>query len=90
VTEEILRILLADLATVRIKCAGCGVISEMPIGKLSTAFGTEKDCPHCHMQIAGYVLTSLCDLSRAIGELLDKRSQDQIAVEFVATVAKRP
>jgi hypothetical protein len=83
-TEEILRILLSDLATVRITCAKCKVVSEMQTSKLFDAFSREKKCPHCSQPFDARVIRSLNDLSRAIEELADARTFDQIAVEFIA------
>jgi hypothetical protein len=48
VSEKILRLLLTDLSTVRIKCLapGCGVVSEMPVEDLPKNFANGL-CPFC-------------------------------------------
>jgi hypothetical protein len=89
-TEEILRILLSDLAMVRIKCAGCGVVSEMPISKLGTAFGFHKKCPHCPQELSPGLLRGLAGLAECITDLAKDDMTRQATVEFVSRPTARP
>jgi hydrogenase maturation factor HypF (carbamoyltransferase family) len=89
-TEEILRILLADLATVRIKCAQCGVVTEMPIEKLIGAMDRHKHCNHCSQQFDETIRRAFHWLGTAVSELSRDSAKAQATVEFIAPATKRP
>ena len=46
-SETILRILLSELTTVRIRCQFCDTIVELPVESLAKRFDAER-CAHCH------------------------------------------
>jgi hypothetical protein len=48
-SEEVLRVLLKDLETVRVRCMECDSVVEVSIQKLSMIFGRQV-CPCCQSQ----------------------------------------
>src|SRR5437868_14678266 len=56
-TETLLRILLSELKTVRVRCKGkngtCPMTYEIPIEELSSAFPYDQ-CPSCHQPFYGH------------------------------------
>jgi hypothetical protein len=89
VTEEILRILLADLATVRIKCAQCDVVTEMSADRLGNRYtGFPKKCPHCSQEFSVEFLRDLAGLAECITELSKPDMVRQAAIEFVSKTTK--
>jgi hypothetical protein len=68
-TEEILRILLSDLSTVRIKCAKCSVVTEMALDKLAAAFEDKSRCSHCGHEFDEELRRAFKMLSNAVSKL---------------------
>jgi NAD-dependent SIR2 family protein deacetylase len=89
-TEEILRILLSDLSTVRITCAKCSVVTELPTSKLPTAFELHKRCPHCQQELSPGLLRAFTWFGEGIAELSRDDMKQQATIEFVSRIPARP
>lgn len=81
-SETVLKILIAELALVRIICRhnGCNGVVEVPMDRLEDAF-RHHQCPVCQKEIYGTADTYLEDLGRAIQRI--NKFRKSFDVEFV-------
>jgi hypothetical protein len=87
-TEEILRILLADLTTVRIKCAQCGVVTEMSVECLAKRSPLPARCHYCSQEFSHQLRDAFKGIAECIVELSRPDSVRQATIEFVSKSAK--
>jgi hypothetical protein len=92
-SESLLRFLLSELRTIRLRCKGskdgspCGSVIELPVTRLAGFFGTQPPvCPFCGAQ---YGVRNMDGTYRNAFELLAAAMKDlasvadKVEVEFV-------
>jgi len=81
-SEHVLKILLSELVTVRVRCRqqGCGAIVEIPTEELDQKFHSGL-CPFCRAVLQLPQNNHLAELARALREL--KAAHQQVEVQFV-------
>lgn len=83
-SERILKVLLSELATVRLRCKhdGCGTVFEMPLRSLADR--KYEKCPVCARPLVEFPKNEHCyglnDLAKAIAFI---ETQKNLGVEFV-------
>jgi hypothetical protein len=88
-SEKLLKIMLAELETIRIVCKDCKTVFEFPLDNLEKAFRTKDktwECPHCHNPVMGDSSGSatggpFVPLLKAIRLLKD--AHEKIDVQFI-------
>lgn len=80
--EEILRVNLAELTTIRIRCLGCNCTLEMPVSQVLNYAGTQCKCCQATLITTGTSEsgTPLNQLSEALGMLVAMKNS--VAIEF--------
>jgi hypothetical protein len=86
-SEQVLRILLSEIQTVRVICQKCKTVVEVPIENMKVTFAN-GECHFCHasfntMNIPNY--DALGDLARAITEA---NRLSSVSVEMVLPIEK--
>jgi phage FluMu protein Com len=87
-SEHLLKFLLSELATIRIRCAACSSVIEVDYKGLGAYF-TENKCPACKTAFAPRhrlnTVTTVADFLKTLHAVMDmgRFFQEQITVEFV-------
>lgn len=87
-SETLLKILLAELRKVRIKCKACGTVLEFALDQLAMSEALDG-CPHCKTnfrQPAPNTKETLTQLANAMLKLQASPAAELIDVQFVVHV----
>lgn len=82
-SETFIRILLAELNIIRIKCESCHAVSEMDVTKLGPRFANGQ-CPHCNsswFDPQHHGTTAFGQLAK--GLMMLEQMTDRVSIEFV-------
>jgi len=94
-SEEILKVFLHDMLTVRVVCQACGSVIEMKVDELKARF--KDHCPVCNKDFGPPVrhtgvpvVNALHELESVFRALAAAQAQNQFTVEFPVKIKNDP
>ena len=86
-SEEILRVMLSELGTVRVVCKSCQAVTEIAADRLPAIFDAKR-CPCCHTDFDISNRNGFKELAAALALLASMESR--VGIEFVIPQPHKP